>query len=175
MSAKTSIHIDHRFTGCTLEHFIAVYFSEDFNNAVAPISGLKSRHLVEERIDADGTRHRRVRMQPNVTLPAPIRKYASEEQIHYDEVAIYDPVAREVRYHIDSKANDRVDIRGVIRFVSDGENAVRRIIDSSVHIKAPFGVGTLIERFIESEVKKGYDKLKPFLQRYLDEHPATTS
>lgn len=164
-------HIDHRFTRCTLERFIAVYFSEHFNGEVAKVSGLRTRTLVTETIHPDGRRERRVRMHPQVTLPAAIKRFASEDQIHYDEVSSYDPSTQTVRYHIDSKANDRVTFKGTIRFVTDGDD-VRRIIDSEVEIKAPFGVGTLIEKFIEGEVAKGYEKIRPFLQGYLDAHPA---
>ena len=162
--------IDHRFDGCTLERFVATYFSEDFNNAVAKVTGLRTRTLVEEKVHADGRRERRVRMHPQVTLPAAIKKWASEDQIHYDEVSTYDPARQEVRFRIDSKANDRVRFEGVIRFQADG-SGVRRLIESEVDIKAPFGVGTLIEKFIEVEVQKGYAKVQPFLQQYLNTHP----
>jgi len=163
--------IDHRFTGVTLERFVATYFSEDFNNEVAKVTGLRTRTLVEQTIHDDGRRDRRVRMHPSVTIPGPIRKYATEDQIHYDEVAAYDPKTQSVRFRIDSKANDRVRFDGTIRFVEDGPGAVRRLIDSEVEIKAPFGLGAIIEKFIEGEVQKGYAKVQPFLQRYLDEHP----
>jgi hypothetical protein len=140
-------HIDHRFSRCSLERFIAVYFSEHFNTEVAKVSGLRTRTLVTQTIHPDGRRDRRVRMHPQVTLPSAIKRFASEDQIHYDEVSSYDPSTQTVRYHIDSKANDRVTF------------------------KAPFGVGAVIEKFIEGEVAKGYEKIRPFLQRYLDEHP----
>jgi hypothetical protein len=163
-------HIDHRFSRCSLERFVAVYFSEHFNTEVARVSGLRTRTLVSQTIHPDGRRDRRVRMHPQVTLPSAIKRFASEDQIHYDEVSSYDPTTQTVRYHIDSKANDRVAFKGTIRFVQDGDG-VRRIIDSEVEIKAPFGVGAIIEKFIEGEVAKGYEKIRPFLQRYLDEHP----
>ena len=163
-------HVDHRFERTTLDRFIAVYFSEHFNAEVAAISGLRTRTLVEEVIEPDGRRRRRVRMHPQVTLPAAIKRFASEDQIHYDEVSTYDPARQEVRFRIDSKANDRVRFEGVIRFQADG-SGVRRLIESEVDIKAPFGVGTLIEKFIEVEVQKGYAKVQPFLQQYLNTHP----
>jgi hypothetical protein len=163
-------HVDHRFERCTLERFIAVYFSEHFNTEVAAISGLRTRTLVEEVIEADGRRRRRVRMHPNVTLPAAIKRFASEDQIHYDEVSTYDPGRREVRFEIDSRANDRIRFAGTIRFVAEG-SGVRRIIDSEIDVNVPFGVGSVIERFIDAEVQKGYAKIQPFLQAYLDRHP----
>jgi hypothetical protein len=164
-------HVDHRFERCRLDRFVAVYFSEHFNTAVATVSGLRTRQLVAETIHPDGHRERRVRMHPQVTLPTAIKRFVSEEQIHYDEVSTYDPTTQVVRFFIDSKANDRVSFRGSIRFVDEGD-MVRRIIDAEIVIHAPFGVGAIIEKFIEAEVHKSYDRIRPFLQRYLDEHPS---
>ena len=64
----------------------------------------------------------------------------------------------------------RGEARITIRFVAE-DTGVRRLIDSAIEVKAPFGVGTVIERFIEVEVGKGYAKIQPFLQSYLDRHP----
>jgi hypothetical protein len=161
--------VDTLFRNVTIDRFIEVYFSEDFNNRVAAVAGLKSRDLVEETLHADGSRDRRVRLHPNVSLPAIIKKWASEDQIQYDEVAHYDAGKKEATYRIDSKANDRVKVGGVIRFQASG-SGVRRLIDGVIEIKAPFGVGVVIERFIEAETQKGYAKIATFLQGYLDEH-----
>jgi len=165
------LHVDHAFSSVTVERFLLVYFSEDFNNRVAAVSGLKSRALVEERIHPDGSRDRRVRMHPAVTVPAALKKFVTAEQIHYDEVSRFDAAAGTITYRIDSKANDRVDVGGTIRVVPHG-SGVRRVIDGHVEVKAPFGVGAMVERFIEAEVQKGYANIRPFLQRYLDEHVA---
>jgi hypothetical protein len=161
--------VDHAFTNVTVERFLDVYFSEDFNNRVAAVSGLKSRTLVDEQVHADGARDRRVRMHPAVTVPSTLQKFVTADQIHYDEVSHYDPARREIAYRIDSKANDRVTVAGVIRVVPNG-TGVRRIIEGHIEVKAPFGVGAVVEKFIEAEVQKGYAKIQPFLQRYLDDH-----
>ena len=161
--------VDTLFKNVTIERFIEVYFSEDFNNRVAAVSGLKSRDLVDETIHPDGSRDRRVRLRPNITLPMIIRKWATEDQIQYDEVAHFDAKKLEATYQIDSKANDRVKVGGVIRFLATG-SGVRRLIDGVIEIKAPFGVGGVIEKFIEGETQKGYAKIATFLQGYLDEH-----
>ena len=161
--------INHLFQNVTIERFIETYFSEAFTHSVAKFTGLKTRTLVEEKVHPDGSRDRRVRMHPDVKLPAPIRKFATEDQIHYDEVSHYDAAKREVTFRIDSKANDRVKVAGTIRFVPEG-SGVRRIIEQTLEVKAPLGLGGIIERFIEGEVEKGYGKIAPFLQTWLDEH-----
>ncbi len=161
--------VDTLFKNVTIDRFIEVYFSEDFNNRVAAISGLKSRVLVEEKVHPDGSRDRRVRMHPNVTLPSVIQKVVGKEEIHYDEVAHYDAAKKAVTYRVDSRANDRVKVGGVITFQAEG-SGVRRTIDGDLEIKAPFGLGSIIEKFVTGEVEKGYAKIAVFLQQYLDEH-----
>jgi hypothetical protein len=162
--------VDTRFNNVTLDRFIAVYFSEDFNNAVAKVSGLKSRTLVDEKIQPDGSRERRVRMRPDVTLPGPIARLAPADKIAYDEVSSYDAKAQLVHYRIESAAEDRVKVAGTIKFIVEGAD-VRRVIDGVIEVKAPLGLGSLVEKFIEEQTQKGYAKIGAFLQKWLDEHP----
>lgn len=160
--------VDQRFARVTLARFVACYLSEEFNEAVARVSGLKSRRLVDEKVGSDGRRDRRVRMQPDVKLPAAIERLAPIDKITYDEVSSYDPATHSMRYQIDSAANDRVKVAGMIRFIEDGDG-VRRTIDGVIEVNAPLGLGGVIERFIEAETQKGYAKIGAFLQQFLDE------
>lgn len=159
--------IDQEFRCESVERFRDVYFSEDFNNRVAGEIGLKERRLVEEKTLDDGRVLRRVRMVPNVQLPAALKKLIGDHEIAYDEVSTFDPAKNEVEYFIDSKAKDRVSVTGIIRFVPSS-GGVRRVIDCEVSAKV-FGLGGVIEKLIESEVKKGYEKIALVMQRYLDE------
>ncbi len=163
------LHVDQRFARVTLERFVATYFSEELNDAVAAVSGLKSRTLVEERVDADGTRLRRVRMTPSARIPPPIDRLVGTEAITWDEVQRYDPTAHVVRFHVESPAQERVRMAGEIRFVADGDG-VRRVIDAELTIAAPLGLGALVERFVIGETDRGYRRMGEFLQRWLDEH-----
>lgn len=164
------LFIDQLFTNTDVERFADTYFSEEFNNAVARHIGLKERRLVEEEPAGANKVRRRVRMVPAVELPKPVKKLIGDHEISYDEVSVYDAEKHEVDYHIESGAQDRVQVRGVIRFVPHKEG-VRRVIDGEVEVKV-FGLGGLIERLIESEVQKGYEKIGAFMQRWLDEHAA---
>lgn len=167
------LHVDQHFKGVTVERFAEIYHSEAFNNAVAPVTGMRTRQLVEQRVDDKGVLHRRVRMEPDTKLPAMIQKVAdsiARSGITYDEVSEYDATQQLIRYRVDSKANDRVKVEGTIRFIADGDG-VRRVIDGVIEVKAPLGVGGVIERFIETETVKGYDKIHAFLQKWIDDHP----
>lgn len=161
--------IEHRFTGVDVDRFVEIYYSEAFNQSVAPISGMKERRLVEESTDGDGKIHRRVRLVPAVPIPAAFEKLIAGRAVTYDEVSVYDPKTKTARYRIDHKAGDRLRAEGTNTFVQDGPGAVKRIIDGEVEVRV-FGVGALVERFIENEVKKGYDAIASFLQGWIDRH-----
>jgi hypothetical protein len=169
------LYVDTKFERVSLDRFIEIYFSEDFNLAVAPVSGLKTRKLVDEKRVDDGSRLRRVLIEPNVTLPGAIQKALDTiaggkgAAIRYDEVTDYDAKSKTAKYFIDSKINDRVKVAGMIKFVADGSGA-RRILDGVIEIKAPLIAG-MIEKFIEAETQKGYAKIGSFLQKWIDEHP----
>lgn len=163
-----TVTIDQTFTGCSVEEFAAVYFSEDFNTAVAPIAGMKERTLEEMTVLDDGREVRRVKMVPSVNLPKPVQKLTGGADIVYYEVSTYDPKTKTVLYEIDSEAKDTIDVRGKISFLPDN-GGVRRLIEGTVKVSI-FGLGGIIEKLIENEVKKGYDKIAAFMQTYIDAH-----
>lgn len=162
------LHVDQRFARVTLERFVATYFSEEFNNAVAAVSGLASRKLVEEREEPDGVRVRRVRMTPSARIPPPIDRLVGRGAVSWDEVQRFDPVAQVIRFHVESPAGERARMAGTIRFSTDGDG-VRRVIDAELTIAAPLGLGALVERFVMGETDRGYRRMGEFLQRWLDE------
>lgn len=161
------IYIDQKFLRTDIARFIETYFSEDFNQAVARHVGLRERTLVEQQTLATGRVRRRVRMIPEIALPAPIQRLLGDKPISYDEVSEYDPSAYLLRYHIESAAQDRVRVEGEIRFIEENDG-VRRIIDGEAAVQV-FGLGGMIERLIESEVRKGYERIGAFMQRWLEQ------
>lgn len=164
--------IDQEFRCGSVERFRDVYFSEAFNQGVAREIGLKERRLVEETTLDDGRVQRRVRMVPSVQLPLPVKKLIGDHEISYDEVSTFDPTTNEVAYFIDSAAKERIEVKGSIRFLPS-PNGVRRVIDGEVKAHV-FGLGKVIEKLVESEVTKSYDKIALIMQRYLDEDAANT-
>jgi hypothetical protein len=158
--------VDQTFRCESVERFAEVYFSDDFNNAVAAEIGLKERRLVELEELGDGRVRRRVRMIPSVELPKALRKLIGDAVITYDEVSTYDPARQETSYWVDSAVKDRVQVSGTIRFIA-AEGGVRRVIDSEVKARV-FGLGRVIESLVKNEVQKGYVVIGRFMQDYLD-------
>ena len=167
--ADDGLHIvvDQHFAHVTLERFMDAYFSEAFNDAVAPRMGVKSRKLVGDETTGDGRRHRRVRMMPAATLPGPLQMFASEAQLRYDEVSTYDAAAHELKFFIGSAACDQLKYVGTIRFQPDGDG-VRLRIDATLDVDAPLGVGAIVEGLVQGGVRDGYGKMHDFMQSWLD-------
>jgi hypothetical protein len=161
--------VDNTFVRTSLADFERVYFSAAFNDACVDAVGLAERRIVEDRVDDRGNRKRRTQLVPRVNLPANIAKYVMPEQIRYDEVSDFDAAQHLIRFRIDSKATERVRVSGTIRFTTPTPTSVRRELDGVIEVDAPFGVGLMVERFIEAEVQKSYAKLTAFCQQYLDD------
>jgi hypothetical protein len=161
--------IDQSFRCSSRARFEEVYFSEEFNDAVAPVVGLKKRELVAKTTRDDGRVERRVRMEPTVQLPAAVKRLVGDKVITYDEVSVFDEAAHEVEYFVDHAVRDRVEVRGTIRFVDDGGGRVRRVIDGEVEAHV-LGLSRVIEKLIQREVKRSYERIAEFMQRYLDDN-----
>jgi len=162
-----NIKVAHHYRNVDRARFAEVYFSDAYNQAIAPLAGLKTRRAVEERTLENGKVWRRVLMVPDIELPGPVRKLIGDAAIEYCEVSTYDPDVGEAEYHVESEAGETVDVRGVIRFLEENEGVTREI-DGTVHVKL-FGVGKLIEGLISREIARRYDAIHAFTQRYLDE------
>lgn len=160
--------IDQSFRCASVERFIDVYFSEGFNNAVSPHIGLKRRELVEQKQLEDGRIERRVRMEPTVQLPPALKKIVGNKVISYDEVSTFDPASNKADYWVDSAIKDRLEVKGTVEFLPDGDGRVRRVIHAEVNARV-IGLRGIIEKLIRREVESSYQKIAAFMQRYLDE------
>jgi hypothetical protein len=162
------VTVDERFTKVTLDRFMSTFFDDEVMDDAAPITGIKSRTVVVDRQAGEDVRERRVRMRPAMSLPGPLRAFASDEQLVYDEVSSYDARAHKLRFYVDSVACDRLRYGGVMSFIPDGDG-VRLHIDAVLQVDAPF-VGGLVESLVQGGVKDGWHKLAGFLQARLDKN-----
>ncbi|MCP4498731.1 MAG: DUF2505 family protein [Deltaproteobacteria bacterium] len=159
--------VESLFHNVSVEGFAEVYFSEEVNEEAAKCLGLKERKLVEKVENEDGTIGRRVKMSLSLQLPKAIQKILSGAPIEYFEVSTYDPKDQRIEYRVESAADDVVKVSGTITFIKTGTGVVRRI-DGTVEVKI-FGVGGLIERFIDKEVGKAYAKVAVVMQAAIDD------
>jgi hypothetical protein len=152
--------------GATFERVQTLYFSPDFDAAVAQAANLVERKQTERTKNPDGTERTRIRIVPHLNLPAPLLKLAGGRTIHYDEITVFDPKARRATLSIRSIAGRAIQVNGTVDFIEE-PGGVRLRFNGEALVKI-FGLGSMIERYLVSEVQARYAKVEPVLQRFVD-------
>ncbi|HEX2675524.1 MAG TPA: DUF2505 family protein [Polyangiales bacterium] len=146
--------------------FAKAYDSEPFNAQVMRANKLRERTLIEAEQLPDGRQRKRVRIVPELQLPAVLRQIVGERLVWYDEVTIYDDAARSAELVIESPAGERVRASGVARCHERDDDVVLRF-EGEIAVHVP-GLGAWIERWVVNEVTKRYREVGELLQRYVD-------
>ena len=152
--------------GATFERVSELYFSPAFNDAVAQAANLVERKQRERAVSPDGTERMRIRIVPRVNLPSPILKLVGDRTVHYDEITVFDPKARRATLSIRSFAGRKVQVNGAVDFIEEPAG-VRLRFSGEAKVDV-FAIGSMIERYMVSEVKARYAKVEPVLQRFVD-------
>lgn len=144
-----------------------VYFDPEFNRALY-LSHLQYSfyRVLEERTDADGTRHRRIECSPKVDIPPSARKIIGEAT-SYVEVGRFDPAAR--RYRIDvipAFGGDKLKTSTEIWGESMGAKRIERHATGDANVKM-FGLGGLIESLIEKQAREIHEKSADFTNQWI--------
>jgi hypothetical protein len=152
--------------GGTFERVQALYFSPDFDAAVAEAANLVERKQSERTVNPDGTERMRTRIVPRISLPGPMLKLVNGRTIYYDEITLFDAKARRATLSIRSFAGRAVQVNGTVDFIEE-PGGVRLCFAGEARVDI-FALGPMIERYLVSEVKARYAKVEPVLQRFLD-------
>ena len=147
-----------------------VIFDPEFNRKLfIEHLGFTAYNVLEDRTDADGVRHRRVDAVPKIELPAAARKVLGDN-LGFVEVGRYDPAVK--RYYINvlpKTGGDKIKTTTEIWAEPSGDKRCERIvsIDNSVKI---FGIGGLVEGFIEQQTRDSYARGAEYTNRYIREN-----
>jgi hypothetical protein len=146
-----------------------VIFDVEFNRALfLDFLGFTTYRVLEDRIEPSGERHRKVDSVPKIELPAALRKIFGGS-VGYEEIGRYDPVARKYFVQVLPKmAADKIKTSSEIWAEPlDGKRCERIVsIDTTVKV---FGLGTLIEGFIEQQTRDLYARAADFTNRWIRE------
>lgn len=117
---------------------------------------------------ADGTILRRIEAAPPVEIPAVARKVIGDSTSYIEE-GRFDPNTKTFRVNVTPKVGgDRIKTTIAIRCEPRGDKRVERIADVDNQVKV-FGVGKVIEAFIEKQTRDSYDASAEFTHRWISE------
>ena len=149
--------------------FWKVFFDPEYNRALF-VDHLRFKLYRVLALDRgpDGAVARRVECAPAVEIPAVARKVFGDATSYVEE-GRFDPKTQRFTVSVAPKVGaDRIQTRLEMRVEAHGERRIERIaeIDNTVKV---FGVGKLIEAFIEGETRRTYDAAAEFTKKWLAE------
>jgi hypothetical protein len=147
----------------------SLFFNEEFNRAFyVDYLEFTKYEVLEARTDPDGTVHRRVDCTPKLELPAPVRKFFGGD-VGFIEAGRYDPKAK--KYFVQALPRmvpDRIKTSSEVWVEPAGDKRCERIVTIDNTVKA-FGLGTLIEGFIEQQTRELYQHMTEFTNHWIRE------
>lgn len=162
-----SFTVRHRFPIAADAFWERIFFDEAFNkDFYLGELGFARYEMLEDETAADGSRKRVIETQPQADAPAAVRKIMGDGLI-YLEKGHFDASTRRYRFQIETpKFGDKVQVSGEFWVEAAGEAACDRVCSMDVKVKM-FGVGGLVESFIERQTKDSYERAASFTVSYL--------
>lgn len=156
---------------CTPDRFWELYLDADFQDRMF-IDGLgwSSPEITIVREDDDEL-VRKMEAYPRIDIPGGIAKLI-KQKLGYVEEARYSKKDRVFRMrHRTNIFGEKVRLEGEFSVEPVGETRCRRVAKLEVEAYV-FGVGRLLEKAVEINMKKGWDDSARFFNRWIAKHPA---
>jgi hypothetical protein len=148
---------------CRPEAFWALYYDPEFTTRLhLDQLGSTSAEVVSLEGDLTNGLVRTLRYGQRPNMPGPVRKIFGEEVIT-TEVSTYDPATTTTTFTMTpGTMADKTQIAGRIALSREGDGAIEKFdLDARVKI---FGVGPIVERFIEAQARDMQEKAVDFMR-----------
>jgi hypothetical protein len=152
---------------CAPEEFWALYFDPDFAVQLhLEALGSTTAEVVSQEGDLETGLIRTLRYGQKPNMPGPVRKVFGEEVVT-TEVSTYDPATSTTTFTMTpGTMADKTHMTGRIAFSTEGGQTVESFeLEAKVKI---FGVGPVVERFIESQARQMQDNSIAFMRARLE-------
>jgi hypothetical protein len=161
--------IKHTFNTDVDSFWDKLFFDPDYNQALfeGHLKFNNYRVLQLER-GSDGSVHRRVECAPPIELPA-VAKKAIGDSTSYVEDGRFDPKSRRFSVEVTPRVGgDKIKTHVTMWAEARGDKRIERIVevDNSVNI---FGIGKILEAFVEKQMRATYDEAAAFTNRWIAE------
>jgi hypothetical protein len=155
---------------CSAEQFWKVFFDQEFNTTLFLQELGFPEFEVVEQTETDGVVKRRVRARPKMDMPKPVAKVLGDS-FGYEEEGSFEPSSKTWTWklHPNTLANKLI-TQGKVTVEAIDDGKCRRVADMEVEAKV-FGVGGLLEKTTEKEMRSGWNKSASFMNRWIKDHP----
>jgi len=166
--------IRHTWNISEEEYWPKIFFDDEYNRRLYK-EGLEFPvyEVLEATEHPDGSRTRKLRIEPKAEAPTVVKKLIGDS-LQYTEEGRWDPKTRRWKYTVTlSKLADKISIKGEFWVEKRGDKQIERICDVDVNVRI-FGVGGVIESFVEKTTRESYEKTGKFTTAWIRDHALGT-
>jgi len=159
--------IQHLFNTDEATFWDKIFFDPEYNEALfAKHLGFNPYRVLEHVTQPDGTILRRVECAPPIEIPAIARK-ALGDSAAYVEEGRFDPRTRRFSVKVIPRmAADKLKSTALMWLEPRGDKKVERFVEIENEVKV-FGVGKVLEAFIEKQTREVYDEASAFTNDWI--------
>lgn len=161
--------VRHTFNTSVDSYWNEIFFSEEYNTRLyTEALGFKGFEMIELTGSAGERRTRTMRTEPAADAPTVVRKLIGDS-LTYTDRGEWLPETKIWTYEIEtSKLPDKIHIGGTLWAEPRGEGKCERIVEIEIRVDV-FGVGRVIERYIEKTTRASYTKASKFTNDFIAE------
>jgi hypothetical protein len=158
--------IKHTFNTDADTFWNKIFFDPGYNDALFR-DHLKFNYRVLELTHApDGSVRRRVECTPPIELPGAAKKIFGESTSYVEDGKL-DAKTRRFSVEVQPKVGaDKIQTRVVMWVEPRGDKRIERIVDVDSSVKV-FGVGKILEGFLEKQMRASYDTAADFTNKWI--------
>jgi hypothetical protein len=156
----------HTFNTDVDTYWTKIFFNQEYNERLFRDALKFEYELIELKEEPDGTRRRRVRIEPKTDAPAVVKKLIGDS-IGYLEEGTFNPTSKKWLYKITTtKMSDKISTAGTFWVEPRGDKQIERICEVELNVKIPL-VGGEIEKFIAKTTADSYEKAWQFTNQFI--------
>lgn len=146
------------------------FFDPEYNRGLYyEALGFTAYELIELKEHADGSKDRRFRTTPKSEAPAVVTKLIGGS-LDYEETGHFDPAKKTWTYSVKtSKMAEKIRIGGKYWLEARGDKRSERICEVEIAVDV-FGVGGVVEGFIEKTTRESYEKATAYTNGFIKKH-----
>jgi hypothetical protein len=157
----------HHTIDADVDSFWQLFFDQDLARAMLRDFGNAATfEVVEDRVDSEGTRHRRIECTSNVELPDFVKKLVGDGS--YTESGRYDSALKRYTAQCVPKLGaDKFQTHFEITAepVGDGTRCQRQlVVENTVKV---FAIGSMLERLLERTQREAHAKAAEFINGWI--------
>lgn len=161
--------VKHTFNTDLDTYWSKIFFDAEYNTRLyKEVLQFPTFEILELKEQPDGSRIRRLKIEPKADIPGPVKKIFGDAII-YLESGRFDPAAKRWTYKVETtKMADKINIGGEFWAEPRGEKKIERICQVSCDVSI-FGIGGLVEGVIEKTTLDSYEKAYAFTNKFIAE------